>query len=347
MKILYTERHALHHGRGELNDGIIMPCHERPDRAHIVRRALETAGGHIFLDPDAHDDAAILGVHDADYLDFLRTVWPRWVAERGLSDDTTPDVLPLIWPVRSLRAVRPRHIDGVVSYHAMDAGTPIMRGTWDAVRAGADAALTAARMVSGDGEPVFVLTRPPGHHASTDQFGGYCYLNNAAICAQGFRDAGADRVAILDVDYHHGNGTQAIFEARGDVLVINIHADPRDEFPYFLGYAEETGIGAGEGSTVNLPLPHGTAWDGYAPALETALARLRAFGPDALVISWGFDTYEHDPISKFKLVPDDFAWLGTAMAGLRLPTAIIMEGGYAVEALGTNVVKGLEGFMNR
>ena len=177
-----------------------------------------------------------------------------------------------------------------------------------------------------------------------DLLGGYCYLNNAAIAAQQFIADGAKRVAVLDVDYHHGNGTQSIFYRRGDVLVVNLHADPARDFPYFLGYADERGEGDGEGANVNLPLPPGTGWKAYSEALDEASRHIAAFRPDALVLSLGFDTYVRDPLGKFRLETEDFAHMGARIAGLALPTVIILEGGYAVDALGANLASFLTGF---
>ncbi len=345
MKIVYSPAHTRHHGRGELNDGEIQPCNERPERALTVKAALEGAGFADWIGPRPADQATLERVHSADFLAFMERCWADWLTEHGDGRGNAPDALPLIWPVRSLRAVRPEHIDGIISFYAMDAGTPIGPGTWDAVIEAAACAQTAAALVCGGERAVFSLSRPPGHHASRDVYGGYCYLNHAAIAAQAFRDAGAARVAVLDVDYHHGNGTQAIFYDRADVLVVNVHADPRWEFPYFLGHADEIGVGAGEGFTANFPLPFGTDWSSYAPALEAACERVTAFSPDVLVVSFGFDTFEGDPISRFRLKTEDFAPLGARLARLGLPTAIIMEGGYAVEALGANVVNALKGFV--
>ncbi len=175
-------------------------------------------------------------------------------------------------------------------------------------------------------------------------FGGYCFLNNAAIAAQAARDGGAGRVAILDVDFHHGNGTQDIFNDRGDVFFASLHGQPEDAFPYFMGYADETGAGAGEGATLNLPMPPGTPWAVWAEALETALEAIDRFGPELLVVSFGADTFERDPISFFKLTSDDFTRLGTRLARMRRPTLIVMEGGYAVGDLGTNTANLLAGF---
>ena len=177
--------------------------------------------------------------------------------------------------------------------------------------------------------------------------GGYCYINNAAVVAQWFRDQGAKRVSILDVDYHHGNGTQQIFYARGDVQVLNLHGDPMTEYPFFLGHADETGEGEGKGFNVNYPMPFGTAWDRWSAALEDACRKLVAYRPDVVVVSLGVDTFEKDPISKFKLKTEDYPKIGARIAALGLPTLFVMEGGYAVEEIGVNAVGVLTGFEGR
>jgi acetoin utilization deacetylase AcuC-like enzyme len=190
----------------------------------------------------------------------------------------------------------------------------------------------------------FALTRPPGHHATRACYGGYCFFNNAAIAAQALRDGGAARVCVLDVDYHHGNGTQEIFYDRGDVMVVSLHSDPVQEYPYFCGYADETGAGDGDGANLNVPLPWGTDAAHYAEALDAALRRIASFGTDALVVSLGVDTYKGDPISRFLLDSGDFLDIGRRIAGLKKPTLFVMEGGYAVEAIGVNLVNVLQGF---
>jgi acetoin utilization deacetylase AcuC-like enzyme len=219
-------------------------------------------------------------------------------------------------------------------------------GTWEAATAAVDVALTGADLVQGGNRAAFSLCRPPGHHAAADFFGGYCFLNNAAIAAQAFIEAGSKRVAILDVDYHHGNGTQAIFYDRADVFFASIHADPRQEYPFFLGYAEETGAGAGADCNANYPLPWGSGFDVWGAALDDASRKIAAFGADALIISLGVDTFEKDPISKFKLKSDDYPKIGAAIAALGLPTLFVMEGGYAVAEIGVNAVNVLTGFEN-
>jgi acetoin utilization deacetylase AcuC-like enzyme len=193
----------------------------------------------------------------------------------------------------------------------------------------------------------FALTRPPGHHAGMDFFGGYCFLNNAALAAQSLRDAGVRRVAVLDVDYHHGNGTQAIFYDRADVFFASIHGDPHTEYPYFLGYADERGEGAGEGCNLNLPLARGSGFAVWREALARALKAIAGFGADALVVSLGVDTFEGDPISGFGLRSADYLAVGEDIAAAGLPTVFVFEGGYAVAEVGINTVNVLEGFGHR
>ena len=339
MRTVYTDVHRHQDGKFELIDGALVPPFECPKRAEtILARAREVGLGEV-VGPRAFGLGPVERVHDARFVAFLRGAHEAWRAAHGDSD-----ALPLIWPTRGFRQIEPDAIDGKLSYYAFDAGTPITAGTWRAATAAVDVALTGAEMVKGGEGAVFALCRPPGHHAARDLYSGYCFLNNAAIAAQWLRDAGAARIAVLDVDYHHGNGSQMIFYDRADVLYASIHADPRQEFPFFLGYADETGAGAGEGFNANYPLPWGTAWESYAEALDAALHRVRGFAPEALVVSLGVDTFETDPISKFRLRTDDYLEMGRRIAALRLATLFVMEGGYAVEALGVNAVNVLTGF---
>jgi len=203
--------------------------------------------------------------------------------------------------------------------------------------------LSAAQAIKTGERSAFALARPPGHHASNDVFGGYCYLNNVAIAAQWFVDQGL-KPAILDIDYHHGNGTQSIFYRRADVLFCSLHGDPTFAYPHFLGFADETGEGGGEGANLNLPMPMYTQWATYAQALERALARIKSFGPDVLLVSLGLDTFENDPISRFKLTKQDYLRIGEAIARARLPTLFAFEGGYDLTALAEITVNTLEGF---
>ncbi|MGF1446720.1 MAG: histone deacetylase family protein [Pikeienuella sp.] len=340
MKTVFSEDHRLHFPQAELYLGEFVTPFERPSRMEYVLRRLKARGFTEILDPDPLDLAPVHRVHDAGYLDFLETCWGEWVAAGARGE-----MIATGMPLRRLHQDRiPRHIDGKLGYYTMATETAITAGTWTAAQASAAVAQTAQRLVAGGDRAAFALCRPPGHHASSDQYGGYCFLNNAAIAAQMFLDQGAARVAILDPDFHHGNGTQDIFYARDDVLFASLHGDPRDAFPYFLGYADETGRGAGEGFNANYPLPAGTGFDVWRTALGDALARIGSFGPDALVVSLGVDTYKNDPISFFKLESDDFRSYGGDIARLGLPTLFVMEGGYAIEEIGVNTVNVLEGF---
>jgi acetoin utilization deacetylase AcuC-like enzyme len=227
---------------------------------------------------------------------------------------------------------------------SMDAGTPLTAGTWAAARTGAHCALSAAQAVA-DGDPAaFALTRPPGHHAGPDFFGGYCFLNNAALAAQHLRSQGVERVAVLDIDYHHGNGTQACFYDRPDVYFTSIHGDPHTEYPFYLGYADELGRGAGLGANRNFPLPRGSGFVVWREALRQALQGIQDFGAQALVVSLGLDTFEGDPISGFKLRSADYLQVGADLALAGLPTVFVFEGGYAVAEIGVNAVNVLQAY---
>lgn len=341
MLTIYSETHRQQNAHAELIDGKLMPPVENPQRADRILAALTDSGlGHILPAKDFGLEP-ILRVHDPQFVAFLQTAWQRWVVEHG-----DWDALPLNWATRTMRHDRiPETIEGKLSYYSFDAGTPIIAGTWDAAYGAAMVALTAQeRLLQGGVNSVFALCRPPGHHAAADIYGGYCFLNNAAIAAQAVRDRGVDRVTILDVDYHHGNGTQAIFYDRADVQFISLHAHPSQSYPYFLGYDDETGSGAGVGYNHNYPLAIGTQWEEYAVALTEALHQIRQYNPDVVVVSLGVDTYEKDPISLFRLKTDDYRRMAGMIAALDRPTLIVLEGGYALEEIGVNVVRFLEGF---
>ena len=279
-------------------------------------------------------------VHSADYLDFLASAHARWLAA-----GREGDAIGYTWPVVRRRDLRLDRIDALLGRYSYDAGTPIAAGTWDAAYWSAQTALTAlAPLLAGEAHTSFALCRPPGHHAGADYLGGYCYLNNAAIAARAATDGGRRRVAILDVDYHHGNGTQDIFWEAGDVFFASIHADPATDYPFFWGHADERGEGEGEGATLNLPLPQGTALPAYLDALAKALDAVAAFGPSLLVISFGADTFQGDPICGFAIRTADYPRISERIAALGLPTLVVMEGGYAVDALGENVAGFLDGF---
>ena len=343
MLTLYNDQHALHHGKVEMFRGELVPCFEVPARADYVLQELKRRGLGAIEMPGALDDAVITRVHAPRYVEFLQGAWAEWVALDPANAQR--DALPSYWPIRGFRSdVLPASFAARMGLFSFDAGSPLTAGTWAAARAGAACAFTAARHLLHGERATFALSRPPGHHAGADFFGGYCFLNNAAVAAQTLRDAGVQRVAVLDIDYHHGNGTQAIFYERADVQFTSIHGDPHTEYPYYLGYADERGAGAGLGFNHNLPLPRGSDFSAWRAALRTALQGVAAFGPGALVVSLGLDTFAGDPISGFTLQSADYLQVGADLARAGLPTVFVFEGGYAVAEVGVNAVNVLEGF---
>ena len=339
MRVVLNSDHSAHQGQGEFHEGRFVPCFESPSRIENVVAALERNG---FAEPTPARDFGIepvLRVHDAAYVEFLRTVFDRW-REAGREGD----VIPYLWPVPGLNRVPHENLNAAIGFYAFSSDTPITGGTWTAAYGGAQTALSALDTVIAGERAAFALTRPPGHHAHAAIYGGYCYLNNVAICAEAARDRGYRRVCVLDVDFHHGNGTQDIFYDRADVLTISIHGDPATSFPYFLGRADETGAKEGSGANLNLPLPAGTDFGSWCSVLERGIRRISDFGCDLLVVALGVDTFRDDPISSFLLDTEDYVELGRRIAGVGLPTVIVLEGGYAVERMGENVVNVLSGF---
>lgn len=340
MRIIHSERHKLRDVPTELHEGELVPAFEHPGRVDRILAELQRRGAGRVEAPQEFGPEYRARVHDPEYLAFLENCWADWLAA-GHGGAAAP----VAWPSRAMpRSRAPTSIEGRVGYYALAGDTAISDGTWEAACAAADVALSGAAVLSGGAACAFSLCRPPGHHAASDMFGGYCFLNNAAIAAERLRDGGASRVAVLDVDFHHGNGTQEIFFHRGDVLFASIHGDPEHAFPYFLGGKDETGVGAGEGANFNYALPPGTGFARWREALSAALAEISKFGAEALVVSLGVDTYKEDPISFFRLESEDFLTLGRDLAGVGLPTLFVMEGGYAVDAIGVNVANTLEGF---
>ena len=340
MQVFFSEDHRLHFPQAELSEGQFVTPYERPSRVEFILRRLRERGFAAPLDPGPADMAPIRALHDPGYLAFLETAWDEWQAA-GYAGE----VIAANWPARRMNTTRPpRHIDGKVGFYALASETAITAGTWAAALSSAASAQAATRAVAGGARAAFALCRPPGHHAARDMFGGYCFLNNAAIAAQMLRDAGAAKVAVLDIDFHHGNGTQDIFWDRGDVIFASIHGAPEDCFPYFSGHADEVGQGAGVGATLNLPLPPGTGAGDWMAALDHALATIRDAGAEALVISLGVDAFIGDPISAFRLDSADFVIAGQRIGAAGLPAVFCMEGGYAIAAVGINTVNVLEGF---
>jgi len=339
VRIIHSEDHRLRDAQTELSGGLLVPPFEHPGRLDLILRAC-AAQGHGAPEPPRRFGLDVASrLHDAGYLDFLATAWARWVA-----DGYEGEAIPSCFPVRRMAQRVPSDIDGALGYYAFAAETSITEGTWQAAQAAMCCALTGADLVAEGARGVFAACRPPGHHAAKDLFGGYSFLNNAAIAAQRLRDRGAERVAVLDVDFHHGNGTQDIFYDRADVLFVSLHGAPEEAFPHYLGYANEIGAGAGEGFNLNLPLARGTGYDRWSKALMLALDRISRFGAQALVVSLGVDTFERDPISFFGLTSDDFARYGAVLGKAGLPTLFCMEGGYGVDEIGVNVANVLGGF---
>ena len=334
MRKFFSARQLAHAPALELHNGGFVAYAETPSRAETILAALVDTE-----QPADHGEQPIGAVHAPDYIAFLKTGAARWAAA-----GRPGDAIGYIWPVVRRRALRLDRIDADLGRYSIDAGTPLTTATWDAAYWSAQSVLAATHAVLGGERAAFALCRPPGHHAGRDYLGGYCYLNTAAIAAQAARDAGAGRVAILDVDYHHGNGTQDIFWDRGDVFYASIHADPATDYPFYWGHADEVGEGAGRGTTLNLSLPQGSGLEPFRRAQATALEAIARFAPDLLIVSLGVDTWEGDPISHFKLTTGDYGILAADIAGCGWPTVIAMEGGYAVDALGANVASFLGGF---
>ena len=318
----------------------MVPCREKPERIDLVLAELQRRGLGEIVTPHRVPLVSLERIHSPRYLHFLRNAWSEWLALDPANADK--DALPSSWAIRGMRHdIEPDSFAGRLGLYSMDSGTPLTSGTWNAAKTGADCAINAAHALRLGERGSFALTRPPGHHAGVDFFGGYCFLNNAALAAQHLLDDGLKRVAILDIDYHHGNGTQSIFYGRSDVLFVSIHADPYTDYPYYLGHADETGSGEGLGYNMNLPLPRSANPQQWMAALETACIRLGMFAPEALVVSLGVDTAAGE--GGFGLQGGDFLRIGERIAWLGLPTAFVFEGGLGPD-IGIHTVNVLEGF---
>ncbi|MDX2099208.1 MAG: histone deacetylase family protein [Leptolyngbyaceae cyanobacterium bins.59] len=347
MQIIYSDAHRLHHPPFEiLAGGDRIPFFETPDRMDIILGALQEKDWATIRPPGDFGLEPILAVHSADYVEYLKqgyAAWQKLGGELGGTHNTTM-LLGGTFPPRRLNR-RPQSIAAQAGYYSFDLCCPIVAGTYEAALASAHCALTGASLLQSDPSPVFALCRPPGHHAGRDFAGGYCYLNHAAIAAQFLLTAGT--VAILDIDFHAGNGTQDIFYASPDVLTLSLHADPSRDYPYYLGYPDETGEGAGIGFHQNFTLPAGTDDLAYLQVLESALDRIRRFSPRFLILSFGADIFAEDPLGDFSITTPGFRAIGDRIASLQLPTLIVMEGGYSIEALGRNTCALLSAFGDR
>ncbi|KGJ19296.1 histone deacetylase family protein [Paracoccus sanguinis] len=336
MRAFYHPDQALHDPQQYLRFGRVVAAKDLPERTTRLLDALDRHGirpehpVECGLDP-------VLAVHAEGFVDFLRTAWDEW---QTLPPERGPEVWPATFPYWSGRpdaGTRPPSratgILGRLGWYLGDMSVPMGPDAWRSVLRSAETAVAGADALCGGEAAVFALCRPSGHHARTDRASGFCYLNNAAIAAQRLRERFA-RVAVLDVDVHHGDGTQQVFYDRDDVLTVSIHGDPADFYPFYTGFADERGHGAGEGANLNLPLPPGAAWPQFEAALTTATAAIRNFGADALVVALGYDAHEADPIGILKLTSADFRRVGAAVRALGRPTLIVQEGGYAVEVIG-------------
>ena len=341
MKTVYTKNHILRNSKTELFGGELVKPFERPERMEYILNEIKTRKLGPILDPVNFDMDIIYKIHDKKYVDFLNNAWNEWVA-LGFKGEA----IPTVYPSRSMNSdVVPTFIEGKLGYYCLANETSISEGTVEAAYESVKVALTAADMLDEE-KSVFALCRPPGHHASKDQYGGYCFFNNVAIAVEKLKEKGAKRIFILDIDFHHGNGTQAIFYDRSDVFFVSLHGDPKDAFPHFLGHADEKGSGEGVGYNCNYPMPPGTPYDVWTKSLDDSISKIQNFSPDALIVSLGVDTYENDPISFFKLKSDDFFDVGRKIASINLPTLFVMEGGYAIKEIGVNTVNTLKGFEN-
>jgi len=276
-------------------------------------------------------------VHNKDYIDFLESCWDKWLDSEA-KDKTV--MLPATFALRR-HPQKPTSLLGRAGYYVMDLSACIVEGTYLAALASANCALSAGEAVVNGDRAAFALCRPPGHHAGQDYAAGYCYINNASVAANWLAARG--KIAILDIDYHAGNGTQDIFYDRDDVLSISIHADPDFEYPHFIGYANERGEGKGFGFHYNFPLPAKTNDASYFKTLDQALKIIRKFQPNYLVVSAGMDIYRADKLGTFKITQKAIGEIGRRIAALELPTVVVMEGGYANDVLGKNVLHLLEG----
>ena len=333
MKVFYSQEHRRHAPPFEVFDGgLRTPYMENPDRMDRIFEALHQTVWADINEPGDFGLDPIYAVHDTAYIDFLRSCWTEWLASEPRDPSS---LLPATFALRR-HPQKPTGLLGRAGYYLMDLSACIVEGTYHAALASANCALSAAQTVANGERMAFALCRPPGHHAGKDYAGGYCFFNNASVAANWLSSKG--RIALLDVDYHCGNGTQDIFYERDDVLTISIHADPNFEYPHYWGYANETGSGKGLGFHNNFPLAKDSDNARYLSALEEALRLIRKFEPNYLVVSTGMDIYADDPLGTFKVTTDGIGEIGKRIASLGLPTVVVMEGGYANEMLGTNIV---------
>jgi acetoin utilization deacetylase AcuC-like enzyme len=349
VKVVHTERHRAHDPKVETYLGLPVPANEVPARADAILAALRADGGFAVVPPTEHGVDPILAVHDPGLVRFLEEAWPEVERQRldreFLVADTYPARAMFAGMSDAFVAARrePEAIGGRVGWWGLDSSNPLVAGSYDAARGAVDVALTAADLVLGGETVAYGLCRPPGHHAAAAMAGGYCFFNNAAIAAQSIVQRTGERVAILDVDVHHGNGTQQIFWRRDDVLYASLHSDPRRLYPFFLGHADEVGEGPGRGANLNLPQPLRADDARYLADLDRALEWIASAPGSIVVVSLGFDTYQHDPIGDLALTTDGYREMGRRVAALGRRLVVLQEGGYHVGDLGANARAWLRG----
>lgn len=341
MRIIYPPQHRLHDPAHAVIDGKPFASEDSPERVESILEAVQKPPFGPVYPPSDHGLNSILSVHPQDYITYLQSAYTQNINTFG----TAGAVIPETFAPRNARR-KPSHFFGMPGYYCYGVGTPVLEHTWEAAYWSAQCALTAADFVLADNKATYAMCRPPGHHALSDLFGGLCYLNNAAIAARHLQACGWDHIAVLDIDYHHGNGTQEIFFTDPSVLYCSLHAHPDDDYPYYWGAANEIGEGIGAGFNLNIPLLQGTDDETYLAALDQALERIRFFSPNGLVVSAGFDTVIDDPIGRFHLTEEGVAKIGQKTASLSLPTVIIQEGGYLISRLGTYVTTFLRAFID-
>lgn len=349
---IWSEDCTRHEPTGEVWVGVTIEGTEIAERANVIRAALQHAGSREVA-ATVHDDSELLAVHDPDMVAWLRDGYDEWVAAGFLEVPGQPRIVPYVFPTGAFLSGMPLRlpagVHGRAGRFAYDTMTLVGPGTWEAARGAVDAALTAVDLVSeGENALAYALCRPPGHHVTKDGYGGSCYLNNAAVAANALRVRGRDKVAVVDIDAHHGNGTQTIFYDRGDVFYGSLHVDPAAGwFPHYMGHADERGRGDGDGANRNLPLAEGLGDEPWVAGVHQLAEAVRDFGADALVVSLGVDAAADDPESPLRITADGYHAAGKALAGLGLPTVAVQEGGYHLPTLGDLVVATVSGLESR
>lgn len=340
MKAFFADEQRHHDPKSFLSSGAPKPNPEVPERVERLLAGAKAAGCAIER-PESYGLGPMAAIHTAEYIEFLQNIFQRWQRIDGASAEVIPNIHPI-----ARDGTYPASAVGQAGYHMADTSCPISEHTFESACWSAWTAVAAAEAVEGGEVAAYALCRPPGHHAFSDVAGGFCFFNNSAIAAQRLRRNG-ERVAILDVDLHHGNGTQGVFYRRGDVLTVSIHADPVRFYPFFWGHADERGEGAGLGANLNLPLERKSGDGIFLEALAAAIRRIEAFAPDALVVALGLDAFEDDPFGGLSVTTPGFARIGEAIAAMRMPTVVVQEGGYLCDALSDNLTSFLTGFGGR